>query len=56
MYEYYVYNETRKTYCTIESENLLTIGQWVLISFDNVGIKEKLCKCKVLKQTWKIKL
>ena len=47
MNRYYVHNRTRKTYCLIESNDVMEIGQTVLVKFDNDEISE-MCECEVL--------
>lgn len=54
MYEYQVYNETRKSYCTVLSESLLYPGQCVLMNFDNEELKGELCKCQIIETLGKI--
>lgn len=48
MNRYYVYNKTRRTYCLIESKDIIEVGQTVLVKFDNEEIQE-VCECEVLK-------
>lgn len=47
MFEYYVYNKDRDTYCHITSDYLLEEGQHVLINFDNDGL-DGLYECIVI--------
>lgn len=49
MYTYEVYNKTRRTYCTITSEELLEVGQKVLVEFDNEGL-DGLHECEVIER------
>ena len=48
MNRYYVHNKTRRTYCLIESQDNMEIGQTVLVKFDNEEIHE-MCECEVLR-------
>ena len=48
MYFYYVHNKTRKTYCIIETKEILCVGQTVLVKFDNKEISQ-MCECEILK-------
>lgn len=47
LYRYYVHNKTRHTWCLIESNDLLEVGQTVLVKFDNDDITE-MCECEVI--------
>ncbi len=49
VYTYEVYNKTRRTYCTITSEELLEVGQNVLVKFDNEGL-DGLHECEVIER------
>lgn len=48
MNRYYVHNKTRKTWCFIETDEILEVGQTVLVNFVNRDIPE-LCECEVLR-------
>lgn len=48
MYRYRVYNITRESYCIIESDSILEIGQKVLVKFDNYGLDDVLHECKII--------
>ena len=48
MNRYYVRNKTRRTWCLIESKEILEIGQVIWVKFDNEDIQE-LCECEVLR-------
>ena len=48
MNRYYVHNRTRKTYCLIESNEDMEVGQVVLVKFDNEDVAE-MCECEVLR-------
>ena len=48
MNRYYVHNKTRRTYCLIESKDIMEVGQTVLVKFDNEEISE-MCECEVLR-------
>lgn len=48
MNRYYVHNKTRKTYCLIETKDIIEVGQTILVKFDNEEISE-MCECEVLR-------
>lgn len=48
MNRYYVHNKTRRTWAWIESNEILPVGETVLVKFDNEEIDE-LCECEIIK-------
>lgn len=48
MYKYRVYNITRNSNCIITSDSILKVGQVVLVKFDNPGVEQDFCECKIL--------
>ena len=48
LYRYYVHNKTRRTWCLIDSNDLLEVGQTVLVDFDNEDVPER-CECEIIR-------